>query len=121
MNILEIQTLRLHPRGTKSQCLPLQGRGSEELTKQRATGGISLVAQWLRLSTLNVGGSSWVPGQVTRPHMLQLRVHKPKLKILCAATKAWNSQINKYIYVFLKKSHSEPYSPGWCLLDVSWW
>ena len=73
------------------------------MTKQRATEGISLVVKWLRLSTLNAGGSSWIPGQVTRPHMLQLRVHKPKLKSLCASTKAWNSQINKYIHVFLKK------------------
>ena len=34
MNLLEMQTLRLHPRGTKSQS---PGKGSEELVNQRAT------------------------------------------------------------------------------------
>ena len=53
--------------------------------------GISLVVQWLRLSSLNAGSTGLIPGQGTRSHMLQWRS-----KILCAATKILSSQINKY-------------------------
>ena len=53
--------------------------------------GISLVVQWLRLSSLNAGSTGLIPGQGTRSHMLQWRS-----KILCAATKTLSSQINKY-------------------------
>ena len=61
--------------------------------------GTSLVVQGLRL--LVQGGPGSIPGQRTRSHMSQIRVHMPKqrLKIPCAATKTWHSQVNKY---FLK-------------------
>ena len=50
--------------------------------------GTSLVVQWLRIRTLSAKGLGSIPGQGTRPHMLQL-------KILCSTTKTWSSQINK--------------------------
>ena len=40
----------------------------------------SLVVQWLRLCTPNAGGWGSIPGQRTRPHMLQLRVCMLHLK-----------------------------------------
>ncbi|TEA36668.1 hypothetical protein DBR06_SOUSAS310070, partial [Sousa chinensis] len=45
----------------------------------------SLVVQWLRLHTPNAGGPGSIPGQGTRSHMLQLRVHMLQLKFLHAA------------------------------------
>ena len=57
--------------------------------------GTTLVVQRLRLCPPNAGGPGSIPGQVTRSHMLQLRVHMLQLKILHAATKTWHSQINK--------------------------
>ena len=48
------------------------------------TQGTSLVVQWLRLHAPNTGDPGSIPGQGTRPHMLQLRVCKPQLKILHA-------------------------------------
>ena len=51
--------------------------------------GTSLVVQWLRLHAPNAGAQGSIPGQGTRSHM-------PQLKIPCAATKTWHSQINKY-------------------------
>ena len=59
----------------------------------------SLGVQWLRLCAPHAPGSDLIPGQGTRSHMLQLRVHMPQLKILRAATKTRHSQIN----YFLKK------------------
>ena len=41
----------------------------------KPTMGSSLVFQWLRLHPPNAGGPGWIPGQVTRSHMLQLRVY----------------------------------------------
>ena len=35
----------------------------------------SLVVQWLRLHAANAGDPGWIPGQETRSHMVQLRVH----------------------------------------------
>ena len=49
--------------------------------------GNSLVVQWLRLQAPNAGGLGLSPGQGTRSHMPQLRVHMPVLKILPAAMK----------------------------------
>ena len=49
--------------------------------------GTSLVVQWLRLHIANATGPGSIPGQGSRPHMQQLRVHMPQLKILHAATK----------------------------------
>ena len=39
------------------------------------TMGSSLGFQWLRLYPPNAGSPGWIPGQVTRSHMLQLRVY----------------------------------------------
>ena len=46
--------------------------------------GTSLVSQQLRLPTPSAGGPDLVPGQGTRSHMLQPRVHMLQLKILPA-------------------------------------
>ena len=48
-----------------------------------------LVVQWLRRHATNTGGPGSIPGQGTRSCMAQL-------KIPCATTKTWCSQINKY-------------------------
>ena len=56
--------------------------------------GTSLVVQWLRLDTPNIGDLGLIPGQGTRFHMKLLRGCMPQLKILQAATKTQCSQIN---------------------------
>ena len=38
------------------------------------------MVQWLRFCTPNAGGLGSIPGQGTRPHMLQLRVHMAQLE-----------------------------------------
>ena len=43
--------------------------------------GASLVVQWLRLHAPKAGGPGSISGQGTGSHKLQLRVHKPQLKI----------------------------------------
>ena len=55
------------------------------------------MVQWLRLNAPNAGGLGSVPGQGNRSTKMQLRVHKPQLKILYATTKTQSSQINKYL------------------------
>ena len=45
------------------------------------------MVQQLRLCAPNAGDPGSIPGQGTRSHMPQLRVHKQQLKIPCAATK----------------------------------
>ena len=62
------------------------------------------MVQWLRLLTPNAGGPGSIPGQGTRSHMLQLQVHVPQLKILCAATKTQRSQI--IFFFFLKEKEN---------------
>ena len=57
----------------------------------------SLVVQWLGLRIPNAGDPGLISGWGTRSHMLQLRVHKPQLKILSATTKTPHSQIKKEI------------------------
>ena len=42
--------------------------------------GTSLVVQWLRLHTPNAGGPGLIPGQGSRSHILQLRVHMLQLR-----------------------------------------
>ena len=42
------------------------------------------VVQWLRLHALNVGGLGSIPGQGTRSHMPQLRVHMPQITACCS-------------------------------------
>ena len=54
--------------------------------------GTSLV-RWLKSCTPSAGGPGLIPGQRTRSHMPQLRVFVPQLKILCALTNTWNSQM----------------------------
>ena len=50
--------------------------------------GTSLVVHWLRHCTPNAGGPGSIPGQGTRFHVLQLRVHMPELKIPHTANKS---------------------------------
>ena len=50
------------------------------------------MVQWLRLRVQNAGGLGSIAHQGTRSHM-------PQLKIPHAVTKAWHSQINKYIFL----------------------
>ena len=59
----------------------------------------SLLVQWLRLHAPYAGGTSSIPGQGTRSHQLQLRVHMPQIKILHAATKNWCSQMNFFFFL----------------------
>ena len=44
------------------------------------------VVQWLRLHAPNAESPGSIPGQGTRSHILQLRVHMLQLKISSAAT-----------------------------------
>ena len=44
--------------------------------------GTSLVVQWLRFCSPRAGGLGSIPDQGTRPHVLQLTVHMPQLKVL---------------------------------------
>ena len=46
--------------------------------------GTSLVDQWLRLCVPKAGGRGPIPGQGTRPYMLQLRVHMLQLRLSTA-------------------------------------
>ena len=62
--------------------------------------GTSLVVQCLSLCAPSAGSPGSIPGQETRSHMPQLRIHTWQRKIPHAATKARRSQINKF---FLKK------------------
>ena len=65
---------------------------------------MSLVVQWLRFWAPNAGDLSSIPGQGTRSHKPQRRVHMLQRKILCATTKTRHGQINKWIIsIFLKK------------------
>ena len=48
--------------------------------KAEALGLPWLVVQWLRLQAPNAGGLGSVPDQITRSHMLQLRLHTSQLK-----------------------------------------
>ena len=64
-------------------------------------GGAFLLVQRLRLHTPSAGGPGLTPGQGTRSHETQLRIHVPqwRLKIPGAAAKTQHNQINKH---FLK-------------------
>ena len=50
--------------------------------------GTSLVVQWLRRHAPNAGDLGSIPGQETRPHMLQLGVRMPQLQTPHVATKS---------------------------------
>ena len=76
---------------------------------------MSLLVEWLRFWAPNAGDLSLIPGQGTRSHMSQLRVHILQGKILCATTKTQHSQINKlknnkYFFFFFKKSPPLPHA-----------
>ena len=57
--------------------------------------GTSLVVQWLRFCASSGGGPGSIPGQGTRSHMLWLRVHMLKLKILHATAKTQHKKKKK--------------------------
>ena len=64
--------------------------------------GASLVVQWLRLCAPNAEGLGSIPSQGTRSRMPQLsKSLYATLGILQAATKTWNSQINKIFLFFI--------------------
>ena len=64
---------------------------------KRFSSGSSLVIQSLRFHPPTAGSPGSIPGQGTRSHMLQLRVHKLEWDILSATFKTQHSQINKYL------------------------
>ena len=57
--------------------------------------GTSLVVQWLKLCTPNAGGPGSIPGQGTRPHIKQIRVCMPQLRLVQS-----NKEIKIKIYIF---------------------
>ena len=61
----------------------------------KATVGSSLVIQWLWLHTPTGGARVSIPGQGTRSHMSQLRVHKLQLNIYIY------THIHMYIYMYI--------------------
>ena len=67
--------------------------------KKFALRGTSLVVQWLRLHGPSAGALGLTPGQGTRPHMQQLRVHKPQLKVLHSATRTWDRHIENMCFL----------------------
>ena len=64
------------------------------------------MVQWLRLLAPSAGGLGSIPGQATRFHTPQPRVHMSQLKILNASAKTRHSQISKErkIFFFLNKA-----------------
>ena len=58
--------------------------------------GTSLVVQWLKLCTPNAGGPGSIPGQGTRPHIKQIRVCMPQLRLVQSNKEI---KIKKYIYL----------------------
>ena len=60
------------------------------------------MVQWLRLHTPNAGGTGLIPGQGTRSHMLQLRVHMPQLLCVKLCVPQLKPSTAKYIYIFKK-------------------
>ena len=60
--------------GCPGRALPHSARGAA------AGSGTSLVVPWLRLCAPSGGGPGLIPGQGTRDHMLQPRVHRLRLE-----------------------------------------
>ena len=60
--------------------------------QQESTFRDFLVAQWLRLCAPDAGGLGSIPGQGTRSHTQQLRVHMPQLR---PGTNKYFFKINK--------------------------
>ena len=91
----------------------------------------SLMVPWLRLCTPNAGDSGLIPGQGTRSHMSQLRVHTPQLKGCNKDCKScihnWHlEQTYKLIKILFKRHHQLTsfqklrngiYYPCW----LPWW
>ena len=72
------------------------------------------MAQWLRLWPPNARGPSSIPRQGTRFHVSQLKILHAATKIIPhAATKTWNSQIDKNKKINRKKCHQESKTPIW--------
>ena len=65
--------------------------------------------QWLGLHIPSAGCPGSIPGQETRSHMPQLRVHmlQQTLNTQSASTKTQCSQMNKYLKKKKKKEHEE--------------
>ena len=55
--------------------------------KKWAIWGNSLAVQWLRLCTPSSGGPGLIPGQGTRPHLLQLKIPHAATKTCCSQIK----------------------------------
>ena len=51
----------------------IQIKAGEIPLRKKASGGTSLVVQWLRLCAPNAGGLGSIPGRGTRPYMPQLK------------------------------------------------
>ena len=63
-----------------------------EKTDKNGERGTSLVVLRLKRHVPNAGGPGLIPGQGTKSHLLQLRVHMPRLKILHAVMKMEDSK-----------------------------
>ena len=97
----------------------------QKFFKMEPDSGTSLVVQWLRLCTSSVGALGSTPGQGTRSHTLQLRVHMLQLKILHAATKIKNPaccnqdsaqpKTNRTLTLLLTDCAPSHYLPSLCL------
>ena len=77
--------------------------------------GPSLMVQWLGLHTPRAGGPSSIPGQGTRSHMPQLRVHmlQQRLNIQSASTETQGSQMNKYFFKEKNNMSGQPVLNHW--------
>ena len=85
-------------------CHPALENRAVTSPKQKLGPETSLVVEWLRLQAPDSGVLGSIPGQRTRTHMGQLRVHmlqlkirrvmqQQRLKIPCATTKPQGSQV----------------------------
>ena len=70
-----------------SQSEPLGKILNDLYTIKNRISGTYLVIQWLRLHAPNAMDLGSIPGQGTRSHMQQVRVHLLQVKILCTATR----------------------------------
>ena len=80
---------------------------------QKENSGTSLVAQWLKRCTPNVGGPGSIPGPETRSHMPQLRVCVPQRKDLAYHNQdlAQPKYILKILFKKEKKIETFNYNP----------
>ena len=81
---------------TRFLCVSVSRTGVYHTCRKVHGSGPSLVVQCRRLRAPNSGDLGSIPGQGTRSHMVQLKTPHAPEKILQAATKTWQSQINKY-------------------------